>query len=133
VTASFFAILYRQTSISGEQAIMNEIGQPHFALACDLTAIPAGDRERHAAVARQLLGAARERRELADGYAVRLPADLGTALLLAEFIARERLCCPFFDFTVQYPRGGGPLWLSITGPEGAKAVLSAELGLDVAG
>ena len=58
--------------------------------------------------------------------------DLGTGsgaiLLAAEFITRERLCCPFYTFTLELEPAGGALWLRLTGAEGAKAVLQA--GLD---
>lgn len=67
-------------------------------------------------------------RDQPDGYAVRYPAD---ALLAAGFVALERRCCPFFRFELGVEPDGGPPWLSIAGPEGAKAFLAAELGTEL--
>ena len=67
--------------------------------------------------------------ELADGYAFRFPPKSPLLLLLAEFVSRERLCCPFFSFALKVDAGGKPFVLSITGPSGAKEVLYAELNL----
>ena len=89
------------------------------ALACDMTAIPSAERDRHASVVRSLFAAVAEVRDLPDGHAFRLPA---------EFISRERLCCPFFTFTIAVEPARGPIWLQITGPAGAKAIFAAELG-----
>jgi hypothetical protein len=97
-------------------------------LACDMTAIPPHERGHHAEVARALFTAAAEMRDLPDGHAFRLPADTRLLTLAAEFIARERLCCPFFTFTLEIAPVRGPVWLRITGPAGAKEVLAAELG-----
>jgi hypothetical protein len=46
----------------------------------------------------------------------------------AEFIANERLCCPFFGFAVEVGPEGGALWLRLTGREGIKPFIQAELG-----
>jgi hypothetical protein len=94
-------------------------------LACDLTAINAEEREHHIALTRGMLAAVQELRELPDGYGMRLPADM--LLTAAEYISRERLCCPFFNFNLELEANGGALWLRMTGREGVKAFLQAEL------
>ena len=43
--------------------------------------------------------------------------------------SNERLCCPFFDFALTVERGGGPVWLRMTGKGEAKHVLEAEMGV----
>jgi hypothetical protein len=50
-------------------------------------------------------------------------------LAISEFVANERLCCPFFEFGVTVERDGGPVWLRITGEGEAKRVLEAEMGV----
>jgi hypothetical protein len=50
-------------------------------------------------------------------------------LALAEFVANERLCCPFFGFAITVERGGGPVWLRMTGEREAKSVLEGEMAL----
>ena len=57
------------------------------------------------------------------------PAERSSMLLkLADFIAKERLCCPFFGFALQLEPEGGELWLSLTGREGVKPFIQAEIG-----
>jgi hypothetical protein len=49
--------------------------------------------------------------------------------MAAEFMTLERLCCPFLTLTLEVERERGPLWLTLTGREGVKPFLQAELGL----
>jgi hypothetical protein len=94
-------------------------------IACDLTAIPANERERHQALARRLFGTAvREVREQADGYAFRFAAEEFAAL--AAFVANERLCCGFLTFTLETPPRAGDLWLRLSGDAAVKAFIAAE-------
>ena len=63
-------------------------------------------------------------RELADGYALGFRSDdPGIVEELGRFIACERVCCAFLDFTLQVQGGDGPIWLALTGSEAAKAFL----------
>jgi hypothetical protein len=95
-------------------------------LACIPEAIPATERPAHFALLARLFGeGARERRELADGYAFRFEADALDDV--ARFVANERRCCPFLAFTLDLAPEGGPLWLGITGPAGTRAFLDVEL------
>jgi hypothetical protein len=96
-------------------------------LACDLSAIPASQRAEHTEAAQWLLteGAA-EVRELADGYAFRYAAEQYDHIV--QFIAGERLCCPFFLFTLEIAPARGPIWLRITGADaGVKEFLRSNL------
>lgn len=102
--------------------------QSQPALACDLTALTDEPPEQHLLTAEQLFDMVQEVRELPDGYALRLPADTETFLQAARYIGHERECCPFFHFTLDLAPPGGPLWLNLTGPEGVKQFLQAELG-----
>jgi hypothetical protein len=94
--------------------------------ACDMTTLDAEGRERHAVVTRQLNDGTQEVRELPDGYALRFTPSQESILLVSEFIARERLCCPFFTFEVVVEKDGGPVWLQLRGREGVKAFIQAE-------
>lgn len=64
-----------------------------------------------------------------DGYAFRFPSKQSTILLASEFIARERLCCPFFTFELVIEPEDGPLWLRLRGAEGVKEFIKAEFGI----
>ena len=98
-------------------------------LICDLTAMDAEQRERYRVVAQHLHGTVQEVRELSDGYALRFSVEPSTVLLAAEFITLERLCCPFLALALEVECERGPLWLKLTGREGVKPFLRAELGL----
>ena len=67
--------------------------------------------------------------ELADGFAFRFPALEPWPNKVIDFIAAERECCPFFRFEVVFEPNGGPLWLRMSGENGAKTFLESELGL----
>ena len=56
------------------------------------------------------------------------PNDSEVLLTAAEFISLERLCCPFFGFELQVKREGGSVWLSLTGRDGVKPFIMAEIG-----
>lgn len=113
--------------------VLNQTHQS--ALFCDMTVFSPEERERHVAAIRQMLNAVREAREIAGGHAFRFEPDSEVLLKLAEFIAGERLCCPFLNFDLRVEAEGGPVWLRLTGPEGVKEFLRMELsgfGGDVA-
>jgi uncharacterized Fe-S cluster-containing protein len=95
---------------------------------CDLNAIKPVDRDRHIAAVIEVFQAVQSIRELPTGYAFRLPNDTSLLIKSAEFISNERLCCPFFGFAVVVEPQDGPLWLHLTGPEGVKPFIQAEIG-----
>ncbi len=97
-------------------------------LACVPDAIPAEERSDHFARARKLfLQLAKERKDLAGGYEFRFDASSLTEV--SRFIENERKCCPFMTFELEVAPDLGPLWLSMTGPDGTRDVLDAELNL----
>jgi hypothetical protein len=96
--------------------------------ACDMTAIPAEHRAAHHALIRRLMTDTVEHiSELPDGFALRFPIEAYDAV--AEFVGRERLCCPFLTFVLEVSRDRGPVRLRLTGPEGVKGFIRAELHL----
>jgi hypothetical protein len=99
------------------------------ALVCDLTALNAEERERHQVVLEQLQKLVQEVKDLPQGYTFRLVADTATLLFIAEFMMLESCCCPFLDLRLDIETEQGPAWLTLTGPEGVKEFLKAELGI----
>ena len=93
-----------------------------------MTAIAADQRDAHLAAITKLFQAVESMRELPNGYSFRLPNESHVLLTAAEFIALERLCCPFFGFGLEIEREGGAVWLSLTGREGVKPFILAEIG-----
>jgi hypothetical protein len=95
--------------------------------ACDLTAIPANERPQHLAAAQRLFQSARSVRELNDGYAFEFDNETELLIQAAEFISRERLCCPFFGFTLEVEAERGAVWMHLTGRRGAKDFIRTEI------
>lgn len=96
-------------------------------LACDVGAMDDEQIGRYRALRRLLDRDFVEVRELDTGYAFRHSSDANVLVALAEYVSLERLCCPFFDFVIEAGRGGGEVWLKMTGPEGAKEILEGVL------
>ena len=96
--------------------------------ACDMAAIEASKRGQHIATIDDLFRRAGDIREMPNGYAFRLPNESDVLLKAAEFITLERLCCPFFGFSLEVEPEGGAIWLSLTGREGVKPFIQAEIG-----
>jgi hypothetical protein len=96
--------------------------------ACDMTAIPAGERVPHHQLIRRLVDqVAEETTELPDGFEFQFPSTEFQAV--TEFVGRERLCCPFIAFSLEAPPDKGSLSLRLTGADGVKDFIRAELGL----
>ena len=98
-------------------------------IACKLGALDPAERARHQALAKQLRESVQDIRELSDGYALRLPADARAIMATAEWVTRERLCCPFFVFEMEVGGEAGEFWLRLTGREGVKQFIEAEMDL----
>jgi hypothetical protein len=107
-----------------EDVTMSHASDPEPPIACDLDAIDPARRAAQLPLVQRLLGEARrEVEELPDGLAFRFGEEHYAALV--ELVAQERLCCPFFRFVLDVAPQRGPLWLRITGPPEARAILTA--------
>lgn len=104
-----------------------ESGRERIHVACDLAALPPDQKHRKQSLRQWLQSDVQETRELPNGYAFRNSPTPDLILAVAEFVALERVCCPFFDFETKVEHGGGPMWLRITGEQNAKQVIEAEL------
>jgi hypothetical protein len=105
--------------------VRNSAAEP---VACVPAAIPAQERAGHFALAKKLFTEmAKTRQDLASGYEFQFEA---TALgAIARFVENERKCCPFMSFELEIAPASGPILLRLTGPDGTRAVLDAELNL----
>ena len=104
---------------------MNDNESP---FACDMTAIAPEQRGAHLATIERLFRSVEAIRDLPNGYAFQLSNESDILRLAAEFVTLERLCCPFFGFTIEVEREGGAVCLSLTGREGVKPFIMAEIG-----
>ena len=104
------------------------IGPKHESpFACNLRALTAVELTRHFAYLGPMLRSRKTGvRELKNGYEFRFPSDRKTIALLAEWIAQEHLCCPFFEIELRLEPEGGPAWMRLTGREGTKQFLEAD-------
>ena len=98
-------------------------------LACNMKALDATQRQRVLALVKQLHASQQGVKELPDGYAIQLPAEAARIQESAEYIALERLCCPFFDFELTAEREGGPVWLKLAGRKGVKEFAKLEFSI----
>lgn len=96
--------------------------------ACIMEAIEPGKRQQHISTAKHLFNSVKEVRELPNGYAFHLSDESEMMIKAVEFISLERLCCPFFGFSVEVEPEGGAVWLHLTGREGVKPFIRAEIG-----
>ena len=95
-------------------------------LQCHLNVFNADEQQRYAAVRAAMKRAARETRELPDGYAVRLLDDPIVFKDVAEWITLERRCCPFLSLGLTWSEDDA-VWLSLTGGSEVKAFLAQRL------
>ena len=82
---------------------------------------------RRAGVLGEVRRSALEARWIADGVQLRFSPEPAVLSLLATFIDLERRCCAFLRFQLAVEPGGGPVWLTLTGPPGSREFLTAEL------
>jgi hypothetical protein len=95
--------------------------------ACDRLTLDPASRARHFDVLGPALAKARQNfRELSNGYEFAYRPDRATVQQLMEWVAGERLCCPFFDIEVRIEREGGSVWLRLTGREGTKQFIQSD-------
>lgn len=96
-------------------------------IACKLTSPELQNRK--ATIIASLKVLVLERMELENGMRYKFDGSDKTIDMLTEFIKTERLCCPFFSFTLTLPNGEAAVWLELTGPEGAKEFILTEINL----
>jgi len=74
-------------------------------IACDMSSAPDTPEERLAEYRRLFAHALVGRERTADGIRLRLHADDGVEEWVRDLAAREKACCPFFDFRIAIVAG----------------------------
>jgi hypothetical protein len=77
-------------------------------------------------IAQKMESARIDTQEIADGYVFRFRPEGVSFSEVADWVATERVCCPFFDLGIEAERENGPVSLRITGREGVKNFIRAE-------
>lgn len=99
-------------------------------LACDLSALSAEERERHAQLWTHIRTLAPEPASTPYGIAFSFEPSTSLATELAELAALERRCCPFLRISVRFEPAGGPLSFELGGDEHVRSFLAAGFGAD---
>jgi len=96
---------------------------------CNVKALNAEERKRHAALTEKLLAKRREVVETEKGYEFQfVPEDVSVAEV-AEWVVAESKCCPFFEFHIDLEKQGRLVCLRLTGGKNIKAFIRSEFGL----
>jgi hypothetical protein len=97
-------------------------------IACRPAALTADERERSARLRADVAAGVSRTIELSDGYSFQLRGDPKVFQSAAEWITLERRCCPFLTFDLGWKPGDETMpSLTLTGPEGTKGFLAAEM------
>src|SRR5215470_13214619 len=92
IATAGFALLF----LVGPCAAQDDAPPP--VLACNPKAIDAAKRPHYASLTKQIRLAIRGRHGTPDGYAYKMDGKMIGLQEVAEWIAMERLCCPFLSF-----------------------------------
>jgi hypothetical protein len=87
----------------------------------------AEERARYGALRARIDAAVTNIVEIDRGYEFQLPGDDSALALVAEWIALERRCCPFFEFIVLMGGSDSPIRVALTGSPEVKRFLESEL------
>ena len=94
-------------------------------IVCELT--PEAIKARRDGLLPGLAARAVEREATDEGYRLRFSADSDTLQSIARVIDAERQCCRWLSFILTVEPDGGPIVLTLSGPEGAREFLTALL------
>jgi hypothetical protein len=95
---------------------------------CELT--PESLRSRRDEVLARLAQRAIKHEETTDGYIFTFVPSSDTLQMLTSVIDAERQCCRWLRFVVTVEPDGGPITLTLFGPDGAREFLSALFASD---
>jgi hypothetical protein len=99
----------------------------NITLSCKLTTPELQERKR--TVIAELKSLLLEKDEIETGFRYRFEGSDKMIDTLASFVKTERLCCDFFQFTLTIAGENDDIWLELTGPEGVKDFIRAEIGI----
>ena len=100
--------------------------QPQIPLACDMNVFTPAERELHIQTTKELFQSLQNIHDAERGYEFSFPSNSEIITSIAEFISRERLCCPFLEFALKVAPNDEPITLLLTGPEGTQEFMRAE-------
>ena len=93
---------------------------------CNSKALQPAERAHHKQLTDKLMSLRKEAIETEKGYEFQFSPSQVSIAELADWVAAEGKCCPFFDFHIDLEREGTLLCLRLTGAEGIKAFIRSE-------
>ncbi len=98
---------------------------------CNTKALNPTERAHHKQLTEKLIAARKDIVETQKGYEFQFTPANVTLAELADWVAAEGECCPFFDFRIDSERAGSLLCLRLTGEDGIKPFIRAEFQVPV--
>jgi hypothetical protein len=127
VVAALF-LGYGVLALAGRAEAQNpQVEKKESPFYCNIKTLSVAEREHKKEIGERMAASRVEAAELPNGYAFRFRPGGVSLVELADWVESERRCCPFFDLAIEAEREGGPVWLKITGREGVKQFITAEL------
>lgn len=112
-------------AVKAKQVVAMETATKKRVIACKLTSPELRERKEKVLAALKLK--ILDKLEFKDGYKYKFEGTDQVIDELITFIKTERICCDFFTFN--FSIDDDIVWLSITGPEGAKEFVKVEMDL----
>ena len=95
-------------------------------LVCNMNVFTPAEREAHIQSTTRLMESVQTVQDRENGYEFLFPNKTELIAGIAEFISKERLCCPFLTFSLHVPSQGQRISLALTGPTGTQEFLRLE-------
>lgn len=95
-------------------------------IACDLTVFTTSERVEHRQLGDSLFAQVQQVVEHSDGFTLVFELEATMDQRIERWLAKEKLCCPFFSFETTREQAPPSLKLRISGPAGSKLILQGE-------
>jgi hypothetical protein len=96
---------------------------------CNTKALNPRERARHKLLTDKIVAERNKIVETEKGYEFQYTSSTVSLAELADWVAAESKCCPFFGFHIDLENEGQLLCLRLTGEEGVKSFMRAEFQL----
>lgn len=93
---------------------------------CNIQALTPMERGHHKELTELLIASRKEIVETETGYEFQYSPSTVSLAQLADWVAAEGKCCPFFDFHIDLEHEGSLLCLRLTGEDGIKPFIRSE-------
>lgn len=119
-----------QSSPSGGSAGLHAVTE-ESKFYCNISALNPAERAHHKQLTNKLIAVRKEIVETPKGYEFQFSPSSISLGELADWVAAEGKCCPFFDFHIDLEERGQLLCLRLTGEEGIKPFIRTEFHVPV--